>query len=69
MLLGAFGLNLLGKVRRTDTSYILANAVGASLAAIAAWLIDYMPFVILEGIWCFVSISTLAAVHIRTQPN
>lgn len=66
MLLGAFGLNLLGKIQRTDTGYVLANAVGAGLAAIAAYLIDYLPFIILEGIWCFVSTSTLVAKRVRS---
>jgi len=38
--------------------YVL-NIVGAGLACYASWLINYWPFVILEGTWCLVSIVGL----------
>lgn len=35
------------------------NIAGAALACYASWLIDYWPFVILEGTWLIVSIVGL----------
>jgi hypothetical protein len=35
------------------------NIIGASIACITSYLIDYMPFVILEGSWVIVSIMGL----------
>ncbi|PCJ62414.1 MAG: hypothetical protein COA73_06670 [Candidatus Hydrogenedentota bacterium] len=49
-----------------------SNAIGAGFAAYASWLIDYMPFVILEGIWCLVALISLfrpRAVEVNHHPN
>jgi hypothetical protein len=35
------------------------NVIGAALACYASFLIDYWPFVILEGTWVLVSIYGL----------
>lgn len=59
LLLLAFALNLTGHLRHESLTYPAMNAVGAGLAAYAAWLIDYMPFVVLEGTWMVVSVATL----------
>jgi len=59
LLLLAFALNLTGRLRHESLTYPSMNAVGAGLAAYAAWLIDYMPFVVLEGTWMVVSASSL----------
>lgn len=55
-LLGAFALNLAGRLDRNGLSYAMLNAGGAGLATIASYMIDYWPFVILEGTWCAVSL-------------
>ncbi len=59
LLLGAFALNLVGRLERTSVGYMTLNAVGAGLAALASWMIGYMPFVVLEGTWCIVSIVAI----------
>ena len=59
LLLLAFALNLTGHLRHESLIYPLMNALGAGLAAYASWLIDYMPFVVLEGTWMCVSLVTL----------
>ena len=61
LLLLAFALNLTGRLRHESLTYPSMNAAGAGLAAYAAWLIDYMPFVVLEGTWMVVSVMTVAA--------
>lgn len=60
LLLVAFLLNLLNKIDRNSLVYILLNIVGAGMACVASWMINYMPFVILEGTWTVVSLFALA---------
>ena len=59
LLLVAFFLNLWGKISKDGLTYILMNIIGASIACLASWLINYMPFVILEGTWALVSLGGL----------
>jgi hypothetical protein len=59
LLLGAFAVTTLGWAPATSRGYQLANVVGAGLAATASWLIDYMPFVVLETTWCAVALGAL----------
>ena len=58
-ILLAYFLNLVGKINSTDLSFILLNLIGALMASIASVLINYMPFVILEGIWAIISFVAL----------
>ena len=59
ILLLAFVLNLLNKISRKSLVYILMNIVGAGLACYASYLINYIPFIILEGVWTVVSLIAL----------
>jgi hypothetical protein len=59
ILLIAFLLNLLGKLSQKSIGYILLNITGAGLACLASVLINYTPFIILEGTWTLVSIIAL----------
>lgn len=60
ILLLAFFLNLTGKIDQNDLSYIVMNIIGAGLAGFASFLINYVPFIILEGTWTLVSVYALA---------
>jgi hypothetical protein len=51
LLLGAFLLNLLKLMSAGSYSYTALNLVGGALACYSSWLIDFMPFVVLEGVW------------------
>ena len=51
LLLAAFILNLLHMLRADGFAYSVLNLVGAALACYSSWLIDFMPFVVLEGVW------------------
>ena len=51
ILLVAFFLNLFGRLSRSSRLYAGLNALGAGLACWASWLIDFLPFVLLEGTW------------------
>jgi hypothetical protein len=59
MILAAYVLNVTGKLSSKELLFILLNLVGASLAFLASILINYLPFVILEGVWTFVSCYAL----------
>lgn len=59
MLLLAFFLNIFNFTNEDKYFYIILNVIGSGTACISSILIDYMPFVILEGAWCFVSIVAL----------
>ena len=59
ILLIAFLLNLLKKISSESLVYILLNIIGAGLSCLASWLINYMPFVILEATWTVVSLFAL----------
>lgn len=55
----AYMLNVFGKLDKEDLAFIILNFMGASLACTASVLMDYMPFIILEGVWAMVSLITL----------
>lgn len=55
LLLLAFFLNLFKVLMQDTKTYAMMNIVGAGLSCYASVLIDYMPFVILEGTWAFVA--------------
>ena len=61
LLLIAFALNVYGILDRRSFIYSAMNALGAGLAAYASWLISYLPFLILEGTWCLVSLVAIVA--------
>ncbi len=59
MLLVGFFLNLFGLMRRSSLKYVLLNLFGGGLACTASILIEFFPFVILEGTWAVVALVGL----------
>ena len=59
ILLVAFVLNAAGKISRDHIAYILMNLIGAGIACAASVLLNYWPFIILEGAWALVSLVAL----------
>ena len=59
LLLLAFGLNLVGRLSRASGRYQWLNVLGAGLACYASWIIGFLPFVVLEGIWSLVALAAL----------
>jgi hypothetical protein len=59
VLLGAFLANLVGWLESVSPVYQGMNAIGAGIAAYASWGIGFMPFVVLEGVWCAVALMAL----------
>ncbi|WP_455169908.1 CBU_0592 family membrane protein [Aegicerativicinus sediminis] len=66
-ILLAFILSIAGKVKTSDLSYILLNLVGAAMACLASILMDYIPFIILEGVWTIASL--VALLKFKATPN
>jgi hypothetical protein len=67
-IIGTVGVGLilmayfLGTAKLMDShgkSYFVLNVIGAALACYASFLINYWPFVILEGTWTLVSVYGL----------
>ena len=59
LILLAYILNVSGKTDRDHLAFILLNLIGAALACLASVLLDYLPFIILEGAWALVSLAAL----------
>jgi len=52
-------LNLAKLLRADSVPYLGLNLVGAILACLSSWMIDFMPFVLLEGTWSVVAAVAL----------
>ena len=59
VLLIAFVLNVTKKVSQDSLIYILLNMSGAVIAGVASYMLNYMPFIILEAVWTVVSLIAL----------
>ncbi len=55
ILLIAYFLNLRDFIKKDSSAYLLLNLSGAGIACYASILLNYMPFIILEGSWTIVS--------------
>ncbi len=58
-ILLAYILNVIGKIKSNDLTFILLNLIGAGMACFASVLMKYVPFIILEGVWTIVSLISL----------
>ena len=58
-ILLAYLLTIIGKLENKDLVFILLNLIGASMACLASVLMNYLPFIILEGIWAIASLFSL----------
>ncbi len=59
LVLGAFGLLNLGKLRPTDISYGLINFIGAALLTWVAVVDRRAGFILLEATWALMSLIPL----------
>ena len=59
LILVAYFLNTEKLIPNNGKLYYVMNIIGAGLACYASLLINYWPFVILEGTWTLVSIYGL----------
>ncbi len=59
LLLVAYFLSLFKIVPSDSILCSLLNIVGAFVACYASWMIRYIPFVVLEGVWGIVAVVGL----------
>ena len=59
IILFAYFLNMFSFIPNNGKIFYLLNIIGASIACFASYLINYIPFVILEATWAFVSVIGL----------
>ena len=55
ILLIAFFLNITDKIEKESLLYLIMNFIGGGIACFASVLMNYIPFIILEGCWTLVS--------------
>jgi hypothetical protein len=55
LMLVPFILNIADVLSNDSPFYIVSNLIGSSLACTASVMINYIPFVILEGAWAIIS--------------
>ena len=65
ILLIAFFLQALKVIKTESTIYNLLNLIGAAIAGYASWLISFVPFVILETVWCVVALYSLIKIYTK----
>lgn len=63
-ILLAYILNVTGKISHQSSVFLLLNFIGASMACVASILLNYLPFIILEGIWALVSLVSLLKLRV-----
>jgi len=59
LILLAFFLLTIGKLKSNNRIYLLLNITGGILACIGSYLINAIPFIILEGTWAVVALIAL----------
>ena len=59
LILMAYFLHTGRYIENNGKLYYVLNIIGAAMACYASFLIDYLPFVILEATWTLVSIYGL----------
>lgn len=68
LILLAYFLNMFTLIAKDGKVYFAINIIGAAIACYASVLIDFVPFIILEGAWVVVSIIGLAKT-IKINPS
>jgi hypothetical protein len=63
LILLAYFFNIYNRIPKEGKLFFLMNCAGAGLACYASLLINYWPFVVLEGIWFLISVIGLIRVY------
>ena len=69
ILLIAFFLQSLKIIKTESVIYNLLNLFGAAIAGYASWLIAFVPFVILESVWCIVALYSLIKLYTKSKSS
>ena len=58
-LLIAFALNIAKKITPNSKLYLILNILGAGLAGVSSYMIQFWPFVVLESVWVIATLIAL----------
>ncbi len=67
LILLAYFFNTFWLIPKEGKLFFSMNIIGAGLACYASFLINYVPFIILEGVWCLVSIAGFIKLLYKTN--
>ena len=67
LILLAYFFNTFSLIPKEGKLFFSMNIIGAGLACYASFLINYVPFIILEGVWCIVSIAGFIKLLYKTN--
>ena len=67
VLLIAFFVNLFRWLPADSWQYLALNLAGAALACASSYLINFLPFVLLEGTWALVAACALGRKLLATS--
>ena len=59
ILLMAFFLQMINRLDANSITYAMLNITGALLSAWSSYLIEFVPFIVLELTWALVSLGSL----------
>lgn len=57
LILLAYFLNTFSIILKEGKLFFVMNIIGAALACYASLLIHYVPFILLEAVWCIISLA------------
>jgi len=69
LILLAYCLNTFAIISGESKLFFIMNIAGAALSCYASLLIQYWPFVVLEGVWTLVSIIGLGRILLKSRSN
>lgn len=67
LILLAYFFNTFSLIPKDGRLFFCMNIIGAALACYASLLINYIPFIILEGVWCLVSVAGFIKLIFKTS--
>lgn len=67
VILIAYFLNTFLLISKDGKLFFSMNILGAAMACYASILIQYIPFVILEAVWCLVSIARACSLYVKNR--
>jgi hypothetical protein len=56
LILLAYFCNTFNLIPKEGKLFFVINAIGAAIACYASYLINFLPFIILEAVWTIVSV-------------
>jgi hypothetical protein len=67
LILLAYAMSLFSFIQKEGRLFFVLNIAGSALACYASVLINYVPFIVLEAVWCIVSIIGFIKFYSKTN--